>query len=134
MSGKSREAVPAKHVRRELLENQSVELLQALHLVTRDGQLNADARRKLKQVNHLVGLLRPALEDVLARFGQPVMVDAASGNGYLAFVLYEVFLQGTDKGELHCIEARPEQPENLRVGQPVSVSLKPALGLSHAQK
>jgi HlyD family secretion protein len=32
------------------------------------------------------------------------------------------------------IEARPEQPENLRVGQPVSVTLKPAAGVSHAQK
>jgi HlyD family secretion protein len=32
------------------------------------------------------------------------------------------------------IEARPEQPENLRVGQPVSVTLKPAVGVSHAQK
>jgi len=32
------------------------------------------------------------------------------------------------------IEARPEQPEHLRVGQPVSVTLKPAAGVSHAQK
>jgi HlyD family secretion protein len=32
------------------------------------------------------------------------------------------------------IEARPEQPENLRVGQPVSVTLKQAAGVSHAQK
>jgi HlyD family secretion protein len=32
------------------------------------------------------------------------------------------------------IEARPEQPENLRVGQPVSVTLQPAAGVSHAQK
>jgi HlyD family secretion protein len=32
------------------------------------------------------------------------------------------------------VEARPEQPENLRVGQPVSVSLKPPPALSHAQK
>ena len=32
------------------------------------------------------------------------------------------------------IEARPEQPENLRVGQPVSVSLKPAAGVNHAKK
>ena len=45
----------------------SVELLQDLHLLTRDGQLNADARRKLKQIRHLVGLLKPALDDALAR-------------------------------------------------------------------
>ena len=28
-------------------------LLKALHVLTRDGNLNADSRRKLKQVNHL---------------------------------------------------------------------------------
>ena len=50
-----------KHVRRELLPNQSPELLKTLHLLTRDGDLNADARRKLKQVNHLAGLLQNAL-------------------------------------------------------------------------
>jgi HlyD family secretion protein len=32
------------------------------------------------------------------------------------------------------IEARPEEPENLRVGQPVSVTLEPAQGVSHAQR
>ena len=45
----------------------SIELLQDLHLLTRDKQLNADARRKLKQIRHLVNLLRPALDDTLAR-------------------------------------------------------------------
>ena len=60
-----RRAVPAKNVRRELLPNQSTELLKSLHLLTRDGRLNADTLRKLKQVNHLVGLLTPALDDVL---------------------------------------------------------------------
>ena len=40
----------------------SVPLLQALHILTRDGALNADSRRKLKQVLHLTQLLRPALE------------------------------------------------------------------------
>ena len=32
------------------------------------------------------------------------------------------------------IEATPEQPEKLRVGQPVSVTLQPPLGVSHAQR
>ena len=32
------------------------------------------------------------------------------------------------------IEARPEQPENLRVGQPVTVGLQPARDVSHAQR
>jgi HlyD family secretion protein len=32
------------------------------------------------------------------------------------------------------IEAIPERPQDLRVGQPVSVALQPAAGVSHAQK
>jgi len=90
------------------LPEQSPELLRELHLLTRDGDLNADALRKLKQVNHLVGLLRPALDDVLGRFGRPLVVDAGSGNAYLGFVLYELFFKGEEKGELLSIEARAE--------------------------
>eukprot|EP01036_Dinobryon_divergens_P039005 gene39005-51300_t len=44
----------------------SVELLKALHVLTRDGGLNLDSRRKLKQVLHLVQLLRPSLDALLA--------------------------------------------------------------------
>lgn len=32
---------------------QSIELLKELHILTRDGKLNQDSRRKLKQVYHL---------------------------------------------------------------------------------
>lgn len=105
---KAREAVAAKHVRRELLENQSIELLKTLHLVTRDGQLNADARRKLKQVNHFVGLLQPALDDAQTRFEAPVVVDVGSGNAYLGFVLYELFMKDRAAGDVVNIESRPE--------------------------
>ena len=45
-----------------------------------------------------MGLLRPALEDVLARFGAPVVVDAGSGNAYLGFILYELFFKGCGQG------------------------------------
>jgi hypothetical protein len=100
--------VKGKGVRRELLPNQSQALLRELHLLTRSGDLNADALRKLKQVNHLVGLLTPALQDVFARFPQPVVVDAGSGNAYLAFVLYELFFKDVEMGELVCIEGREE--------------------------
>ena len=103
-----RRQVKAAEVRRELLPEQSPELLRELHLLTRGGDLNADALRKLKQVNHLVGLLRPALGDVFRRFGRPLVVDAGSGNAYLGFVLYELFFKGQEKGELVSIESRTE--------------------------
>jgi hypothetical protein len=103
-----RKQVKGEAVGRELLPGQSPALLQALHILTRDGHLNADSLRKLKQVNHLARLLAPALEDVLARFGDPVVVDCGAGKSYLGFVLYELFLKGAGKGTLHAVESRPE--------------------------
>jgi hypothetical protein len=95
-------------VRKELLPNQSPALLQTLHLLTREGDLNADARRKLKQVNHLVGLLQPAIDDVFGRHPSPVLVDVGSGNAYLGFILYELFLKEHPSAELIGVESRPE--------------------------
>ena len=87
-----RRQVKGAAVRRELLPGTSPELLKELHLLTRAGDLNADSLRKLKQVNHLAGLLEPAIEDVLSRFGSPLLVDCGAGKSYLGFVLYELFL------------------------------------------
>jgi len=95
-------------VRRELLPGQSVELLRELHLVGRDGALHADSLRKLKQVNHLVQLLEPALRDVLERHPEPVLVDAGAGNAYLGFVLYELFLREHGPAVIYSVESRPE--------------------------
>ncbi len=86
----------------------SVELLKDLHLLTRDGQLNADARRKLKQIRHLVGLLRPALDDTLARVTDPRIIDCGAGKSYLGALLYELVLGPAGRGSLTAIEARPE--------------------------
>jgi hypothetical protein len=103
-----RRKVNRDEVAKELLPGESRALLQELHLLTRDGDLNADSLRKLKQVNHLVRLLAPALEDVLSRFGDPVIVDCGSGKGYLGFILYELFVGPAGKGTLIGIESRPE--------------------------
>jgi len=103
-----RRQVKAAEVRRELLPGTSTALLKELHLLTRSGDLNADSLRKLKQVNHLVGLLAPALDDVLARFGDPVAVDCGAGKSALGFVLYELFLGPAGKGRLLAVESRPD--------------------------
>jgi hypothetical protein len=103
-----RRKVNREEVSRELLPGSSKGLLQELHLLTRDGDLNADALRKLKQVNHLVRLLSPALDDVLGRFGDPVLVDCGSGKGYLGFILYELAVGPAGKGTLIGLESRPE--------------------------
>lgn len=89
----------------------SIELLQDLHLLTRDGQLNADARRKLKQIRHLVGLLRPAIDDAMTRAPEPLVVDCGAGKSYLGALLYELVLGPAGRGDLVAIEARPELSE-----------------------
>jgi len=85
-----------------------IELLADLHLLTRGGDLNADARRKLKQIAHLIGLLRPALDDVLARHPEPVVVDCGAGKSYLGFLLYATVLGPAGRGTLVSVESRPE--------------------------
>ncbi len=94
----------------------SIALLKDLHLLTREGQLNADARRKLKQIRHLVGLLRPALDDAMARTAEdstalPLVVDCGAGKSYLGALLYELVLGPANRGSLVAIEARPELSE-----------------------
>jgi hypothetical protein len=86
----------------------SIALLKDLHLLTREGQLNADARRKLKQIRHLVGLLKPALDDALARHPSPSIVDCGAGKSYLGALLYELVLGPAGRGTLTAIEARAE--------------------------
>jgi hypothetical protein len=111
---KPRSAIPAAQVDEELLAGQSRELLQELHLLTRGGDLNADARRKLKQVNHLITLLRPGLDDVFARCDDPVLVDVGSGKSYLGFLLYDLYLRQRGAGRVVGIESRPELVERTR--------------------
>jgi hypothetical protein len=89
----------------------SIDLLKDLHLLTRDGQLNADARRKLKQIRHLIGLLKPALDDAFARHPQPSIVDCGAGKSYLGFLLYELVIGPAGRGRLTSIESRPELVE-----------------------
>jgi len=95
----------------EVPKGMSIELLKDLHLLTRDGQLNADARRKLKQIRHLVGLLKPALDDSLARSPEPIIVDCGAGKSYLGAMLYELVLGPAGRGSLVAIESRAELSE-----------------------
>jgi hypothetical protein len=98
----------AKGVAEEIPPGVTATLLHELHLLTRDGALNADARRKLKQIRHLVGLIRPALDDILARHADPIVVDCGAGKSYLGFMLYEMVLAAAGKGTVLAIESRPE--------------------------
>lgn len=90
----------------ELWPGQSVALLKALHILTPDGALNADSRRKLKQVLHLAQLIKPAIDWAFAEKDEPVLADLGAGKSYLGFVLYDLFFAKQDKGTIYGIEAR----------------------------
>ncbi len=105
---KPRQNLNQSQAQQELPDGISPALLKALHILTRDGALNADSRRKLKQVMHLLGLLQPAMEDVLARVEAPVVVDCGAGKGYLGFLLAQKFLGPAGKGRMLNVETRPE--------------------------
>ena len=77
----------------EIKPQQSIELLKALHILTRDGKLNQDTRRKLKQVYHLYHFIEPLLNEVMADNESPVLVDHGAGKSYLGFILYDLFMK-----------------------------------------
>jgi hypothetical protein len=92
----------------------SVPLLQALHVLTRDGTLNADSRRKLTQVLHLTQLLRPALETLLTQPDEPVLADVGAGKSYLGFILYDLVFGPAGRGRVVGVEAREKLVESSR--------------------
>lgn len=98
----------------ELWPGQSVPLLKALHILTNNGGLNADSRRKLKQVLHLANLIRPALDSAFAEKDQPVLADLGAGKSYLGFILYDLFFAKQGRGTVYGIEARHDLIETSR--------------------
>ena len=107
-------AVKAQDALSELWPGQSIELLKALHILTRDGALNADSRRKLKQVLHLANLIRPALDASFAEKDQPVLADLGAGKSYLGFVLYDLFFRKEVRGIVYGVEARHDLIETSK--------------------
>ena len=98
----------------ELRPGQSVELLKELHILTRDGRLNQDSRRKLKQVEHLVQLIEKIVAETTPHAGELTLADHGAGKSYLGFILYDLLLKGQGSGVVHGIETRPELVERAR--------------------
>lgn len=93
----------------EIRPGQSIELLKELHILTRDGKMNQDSRRKLKQIYHLYQFIEPLLQEVQQEHPDIQLVDHGAGKSYLGFILYDLFfktLQG--KSHIYGIERREE--------------------------
>jgi hypothetical protein len=91
-----------------LRPGQSIELLKELHILTRDGKLNQDSRRKLKQVYHLCNFIEPLLNDVLGQQDTLTLADHGAGKSYLGFILYDLFLKDRPGSHIFGIETRDE--------------------------
>ena len=85
---------------------QSVALLKALHILTHNGGLNADSRRKLKQVQHLAHLIKPAIDAMLTEKAEPGWRTLGAGKSYLGFILYDLFFAPAGRGEVIAVEAQ----------------------------
>lgn len=92
----------------ELKPGQSIELLKELHILTRDGKLNQDSRRKLKQVDHLCHFIEPLLDELWRDNENPMLADHGAGKSYLGFILYDLFFKAKAGGQIYGIETRDE--------------------------
>ena len=89
-----------------LKPGQSIELLKALHILTREGKINQDSRRKLKQVYHLYQFIAPILEELSADGHAVTLADHGAGKAYLGFILYDLYFKPLGRGHIYGIETR----------------------------
>ncbi|MEY3782005.1 MAG: hypothetical protein RIS97_183 [Pseudomonadota bacterium] len=81
----------------EIRPGQSLELLKELHILTREGKLNQDSRRKLKQVYHLCGFIEKLLLELPASGKGLTLADHGAGKSYLGFIIYDLFFNALEK-------------------------------------
>ncbi len=98
----------------ELRPGQSIDLLKELHILTREGRLNQDSRRKLKQVYHLYQFIEPLLLELSRDGHAPLLADHGAGKSYLGFILYDLFFKQLGRGEIYGIEWRAELVQRSR--------------------
>ena len=92
----------------EVRPGQSIELLKELHILTREGKLNQDSRRKLKQVYHLYQFIEKLLNELPGAGARATVADHGAGKSYLGFILYDLFFKNLPGGRIFGVETRPE--------------------------
>jgi hypothetical protein len=114
-------AALSEEVRQAIRPGQSAALLQELHILTREGKLNQDSRRKLKQVYHLYQFLEKLLLELperapteRAQDTDMSVADHGAGKSYLGFILYDLFFKARSSGHVYGIETRAELVEKSR--------------------
>jgi hypothetical protein len=105
---------PVHPLAEEVRPGQSVELLKELHILTREGKLNQDSRRKLKQVYHLYQFIEKLLLELPGGGKDATLADHGAGKSYLGFIIYDLFFKGLNSGHIYGIETRTELVEKSR--------------------
>lgn len=105
---KHKTAAATKPLDLDLREGQSLELLKELHILTREGKLNQDSRRKLKQVYHLFQFIEKILHELPDSETGPTLADHGAGKSYLGFIIYDLYFKALGKGLIYGIETRSE--------------------------
>jgi len=109
----------------EIKPGQSIALLKELHILTRDGKMNQDSRRKLKQVYHLYQFIEPLLQEIQHERSEIQLVDHGAGKSYLGFILYDLFFKTlSNASHIYGIETRDELVKK-------SQALAQSLGFAH---
>jgi hypothetical protein len=101
----------------EIRPDQSVELLKELHILTREGKLNQDSRRKLKQVYHLFQFIEKILQELSeSKTGEGglTLADHGAGKSYLGFIIYDLYFKALKTGHIYGIETRAELVQKSR--------------------
>ncbi|HSV34688.1 MAG TPA: SAM-dependent methyltransferase, partial [Ramlibacter sp.] len=98
----------------ELRPGQSTELLKELHILTREGRINQDSRRKLKQVYHLYQFIEKLLLELPSPGTGPTLADHGAGKSYLGFILYDLFFRQLGSGHIYGVETRAELVDRSR--------------------
>ena len=110
----------AKPLDLDLRPGQSIELLKELHILTREGKLNQDSRRKLKQVLHLYQFIEKILKELAEETSASddlglTLADHGAGKSYLGFIVYDLFFKALSEGHIYGIETRAELVEASRL-------------------
>ena len=114
MSKLDKAAKAEADVLQELRPGQSIELLKELHILTREGRLNQDSRRKLKQVYHLFQFIEKLLRELPEEGAHATLADHGAGKSYLGFIIYDLFFKALAGGHVYGIETRGELIEKSR--------------------
>jgi hypothetical protein len=100
----------------DLRPGQSIELLKELHILTREGKINQDSRRKLKQVLHLFQFIEKILKELTEEDPAKglTLADHGAGKSYLGFIVYDLFFKQLSQGCIYGIETRSDLVEASR--------------------